>query len=209
MHKSYMLQVIEYASIVWDGCLKQDSQTLQKIQNEAARLVAALTRFVSLENLYKECGWATLSQRRHQHKLSFMYNVNTGMVASYIQALSPPLVSEISDNCLRINSNLPLNRMSILQKYCIPSYIRLWNSLEDNFKIISTLPTFRRHILSTVNIAHVPPFFSMGDRYVSVLRAQLRNNCSGINSDLFRNHISNNPVCDFCNVTEDAYHYFF
>ena len=35
MYMSYMLSVIEYASIVWDGCSEQDSQTLQKIQNEA------------------------------------------------------------------------------------------------------------------------------------------------------------------------------
>ena len=39
--------------------------------------------------------------------------------------------------------------------------------------------------------------------------ARLRNNCSAPNSDLFRNHIRNNPLCDLCDVVEDAYHYFF
>ena len=34
----------------------------------------------------------TLSQRRKQHKLSFMYNVNAGLVPSYISDLIPPLV---------------------------------------------------------------------------------------------------------------------
>ena len=53
MHISYMLPVIEYASIVWDGCSEQDSHTLQKIQNEAAQLFTGLTRYVSLENMYK------------------------------------------------------------------------------------------------------------------------------------------------------------
>ena len=96
MYMSYMLPVIEYASILCDECSEQDSQTLQKIQNEAAWLVTGLTRSVSLENLYKDYGRATLSQRRHQHKLSFRYNVNTGMVPSYIQDLIPPLVSKIS-----------------------------------------------------------------------------------------------------------------
>ena len=67
-----------------DGCSEQDSQTLQKVENEAASFVTGLTRSVSLENLYKECGWTTLSQRRQQHKPSFMYNVNAGMVPSYI-----------------------------------------------------------------------------------------------------------------------------
>ena len=109
------------------------------------------------------------------------------MVPSYIQDLIPPLVSEISDYLLRNNSNIavPLNRTSISQKSCIPPSIRLWNSFEDNFRNISTLPTFKKHIISKLNKAHVPSFFSMGNRYMSVLHARLRNNCSGLNSDLF------------------------
>ena len=128
MYMSYLLPVVEYASVVWDGCSERDSQTLQKIQNEAARLVTGRTGSVSSENLYKECGWLTLSQRKKkQHKLSFMYNVNAGLVPSYISDLIPPLVNEISDYPLRNNRNisLPYNRTNISQKSCIPSSIRL------------------------------------------------------------------------------------
>ena len=77
-----------------------------------------------------------------------MYNVNTGMVTSYIHDLIPPLVSEISDYTLRNNRiiSVPLNRTSISQKSSISSAIGIWNSLDYNFKNISTLPT----------IAHVP-----------------------------------------------------
>ena len=66
-----------------------------------------------------------------------MNNVNSGMVPSYIQDLIPPLVSEISDYPLKNNRNISvtLNRNSISQKSCIPSAIRLWNSLDDNLKI--------------------------------------------------------------------------
>ena len=82
-----------------------------------------------------------------------MYNVNSGMVPSYIQDLIPPLVSEISVYPLRNNRNIsvPLNRTSISQKSCIPSAIRLWNSLDDNLKNISTLPTLNNiiYILNT------------------------------------------------------------
>ena len=103
---SYMLPIVEYASVVWDGCSGQDSVILQKVKTEAARLVTGLTRYVSLENLYKECGWATLLQSRQQHKLSFMYHVNTGMVPSNIHILNPPLVCEISDYPLRNTRNI-------------------------------------------------------------------------------------------------------
>ena len=61
---SFFLPVVEYASVVLDGCSEKDSQTLQKIQNEATRLVTGLTRSVSLENLFKECGWTSLSKKK-------------------------------------------------------------------------------------------------------------------------------------------------
>ena len=67
MYMSFLLPVINYASFVWDGCSEQDSQKFTKGQNEAAHLVTGLTRSVPLENLFKECGWTTLSRRRQQH----------------------------------------------------------------------------------------------------------------------------------------------
>ena len=185
-----MLPIVEY------GCSEQDSVLLQRVQNEAARLVTGLTRSVSLENLYKECGWATLSQRRQQHKLSFMYNVNTGMVPSYIQDLIPPLVSEVTDYPLRNTRNItvPYNRTSISQKSCILSSIRLWNSLADDLKDLPSLPNFKKHIISNFNLSCVPPYYIMGNRYSSVIHARLRNNCSSLNNDIFRNHVRDNPL---------------
>ena len=211
MYMSYLLPVVEYASVVWDGCSERDSQTLQKIQNEAARLVTGLTRSVSLENLYKECGWLNLSERRQQHKLSFMYNVNAGLVPSYISDLFPPLVNESSDYPLRNNRNisLPYNRTTFSQKSCIPSSIRLWNGLEDDFKNLSTLTTFKKHVISKFNKSYIPSYFIFGNRYISVLHARLRNRCSNLNNDLYINHIRDNPLCDLCGVVEDAIHYFF
>ena len=53
---SYLLPTLEYASSVWDGCTAQNADILDKIQNEAARIVTGLTRSVSLDKLFKECG---------------------------------------------------------------------------------------------------------------------------------------------------------
>ena len=61
---SYVLPVLECSSIVWDGCSQHDSSTFDKLQHKAARIVTGLTRSVSLENLYRECGWIPLSERR-------------------------------------------------------------------------------------------------------------------------------------------------
>ena len=50
---SYVRPLLEYSSIVWDGCTEQDKNTLELPQNEAALIVTGLTRSTSIENLYK------------------------------------------------------------------------------------------------------------------------------------------------------------
>ena len=75
MYISYLIPVVEYAPVVWDGCPEQDTKTLQKLQNKSTQLITELSRSVSLENLYKECERAILSQNTQQNKLSLMYNV--------------------------------------------------------------------------------------------------------------------------------------
>ena len=54
-------------------CTVQDINSLQKLQNEAVRIVKGLTRSVLLNNLYRESGWVSLAERRRQQKLIFMY----------------------------------------------------------------------------------------------------------------------------------------
>ena len=49
----------------------------------------------------------------------------------------------------------------------------------------------------------------MGNRYSSIIHARLRNNCSSLNNDFFRNHVRDNPLCEWCCVIEDATHFFF
>ena len=67
---------------------------LEKLQNEAARIVTGLTRSVSIENLYRECGWPPLSALRYNQKLCFMYKAENGQVPSYISDIVPALVRE-------------------------------------------------------------------------------------------------------------------
>ena len=40
---SYVLPVLEYSSVVWDGCSDYNTNTLEKIQIEAACIVTGLT----------------------------------------------------------------------------------------------------------------------------------------------------------------------
>ena len=68
---------------------------------------------------------------------------------------------------------MPFNKTSISQKSCIPSSIRLWNSLEDDLKNLATLQTFK-NITSRFNNTCVPSQFTIGNRHISILHARLR-----------------------------------
>ena len=105
IYLSYVRPILEYSSIVWDGCSALCSDSIEKLQNEAARIVTGLKRSVSLENLCQECGWETLSARRKNSKLCFMYKVSNNLVPHYIAELIPPLVGNRSQYQLRDSQN--------------------------------------------------------------------------------------------------------
>ena len=46
IYMSFVLPILEYSSVVWDNCTEQNVNALEKLQNEAARIVTGLTRSV-------------------------------------------------------------------------------------------------------------------------------------------------------------------
>ena len=206
---SYVLPILEYSSIVWDGCTSHESQTLENLRNEAARIVTGLTRSVSLFNLYREYGWVPLMERKKEQKLVFMYKSINGIVPSYITDHIPPLVRETTNYPLRNNNNVtvPFTRTEISHRSCIPSSISLWNSL--NLRETSSVATFKYQLKNLRTNSKVPSYFINGDRYLSKLYARIRNNCSYLKNDLYINHLSPSPNCGCANVRDDAEHFFF
>ena len=211
IYVSYLLPVLEYASIVWDGCAAHNSDILDKIQNEAARIVTGLTRSVSLNKLYKECGWLSLAERRRQQKLSFMFKAHSDLLPTYISDLMPPLVRNISNYPLRNMNNysVPFARTEIFKKSCIPSAITLWNSADNSLKNSNTLHSFKYQMKKSFAInSKEPSYYASGNRRLSVLHARIRNNCSNLNLDLFNNFLRPDPTCSCQVEPENAEHYF-
>ena len=211
IYVSYLLPVLEYASIVWDGCAAHNSDILDKIQNEAARIVTGLTRSVSLNKLYKECGWLSLAERRRQQKLSFMFKAHSDLLPTYISDLMPPLVRNVSNYPLRNMNNysVPFARTEIFKKSCIPSAITLWNSADNSLKDPNTLHSIKYQMKKPFAINYkVPSYYASGNRRLSVLHARIRNNCSNLNLDLFNNFLRPDPTCSCQVEPENAEHYF-
>ncbi len=110
---SYMRPILEYVSVVWDGCSDYEKSALEKIQNEAARVATGLTGSVTLDKLRQEIGWQSLSVRRNVQKLTVMYKANNDETPSYITRLIPPVIHNITEYNLRNRHNINIPHSTI------------------------------------------------------------------------------------------------
>ena len=101
---TYIRPLLEYGSEVWDGCSINDTNRLEQIQLNAARIVTGIQIFASLCSLYFETGWENLADRRQIRKLTLMYTIVNGDAPSYLIDLLPNSVNNITAYILR-NSN--------------------------------------------------------------------------------------------------------
>ena len=60
IYTSFIRPLLEYSNVVWDNCTQYESNDLEKIENEAARIVTGATKLTSLQYLYIETGWESL-----------------------------------------------------------------------------------------------------------------------------------------------------
>ena len=81
---SFIRPLLEYADVVWNNCAQYESNELEKIQNEAARIVTGAMKLVSINSLLLETGWETLASRRKKHKLTLFYKMQNGLSPDYL-----------------------------------------------------------------------------------------------------------------------------
>ena len=84
---SFIRPILEYGDVVWDNFSQGLKDQLDKVRNEAARIVTGCTKLVAIRDLYQESGWETLSERKRKHKLIFCYKMFSGLSPKYLMFL--------------------------------------------------------------------------------------------------------------------------
>ena len=207
LYTSFIRPILEYSSEVWDSCSTTDSERLEKIQLEAARIVTGLPMFAPKTALYYETGWETLEARRKNKKLRLMYQITHGNAPAYLNDVMPPFRSQVTSYPLRnINDiTIPQSSLDIYKKSFISSTIRDWNELNSDIRNSPSISTFKNRIASKND---PPKFFCKGARSLNILHTKLTHNCSALNSDLFRVNLINDTRCTCGVPVEDCEHYF-
>lgn len=208
IYTSFIRPLLEYADVVWDNCTQYEVNDLEKIQNEAARIVTGATKFVSIDALYSETGWETLASRRKKHKLQMFFKMKNGLAPEYLSTLIPPSVGNTSAYQLRNASDINALHASsqLYYKSFLPSVIRDWNGLPDEIHKSSSSESFKRKLNSMVGIS--PKSYLVENRLGQIYHARLWTKCSSLNRYLFSKNIIENPLCA-CGSIEDTYHFMF
>ena len=211
IYVTYMRPILEYASVVWDGCTDYEKLLIDRLELDAARIVTGLTRSTSTELLLKEIGWLQLSERRKYQKLVMVYKSKNNLLPQFLMSIFPEQNHLRNTYSLR-NQDLYTvlqRRTELFSKSFIPSATSLWNSLDPSIRSAQSLTEFKNKLKHFFINRSVPKHFLSGDRQQAILHARLRNKCSNLNADLFSNHLRHDSSCSCGHPVEDAEHFFF
>ena len=72
LYKSLIRPLMEYGDVIWDNCTDGESQLLESIQYDSARVVTGAIKGTRARAL-NELAWEDISTRRKMHKLTYFF----------------------------------------------------------------------------------------------------------------------------------------
>lgn len=203
---SFIRPILEYGNIIWDGCNKQQSDLLESIQLDAARIITGLRRGTSHSILYDELGWCSLSIRRKNSKLIHFYKILNYETPQYINDILNRYNTYQTNYTLR-NQNLryPTPRTTSFQNSFFISTIDAWNNIDPALNNATSLYSFKRILKN--RLPQPPKHYSYGKRKDNIIICQLRNSKSQLNLHLYDDHLADSPSCT-CGAAVESTHHF-
>ena len=186
-HFAFIRPVVEYGDVEWGNCTKDNSELLERVQIEAARINTGLRVNSSKSNLYKELVWEPWQARWDKHKLTLFYESINGIAPQYISDLIKPFLPTEQIHNLRLSGNLFClsNNFLLQQYYSINNqtleWARSWYKNSPTLSILKSKKTeSSKNPKSTLNF---------GNRRENIILCQLQNKASNLNARLFKDYI--------------------
>jgi hypothetical protein len=110
LYKALIRPTLEYADVLWDNCSQSESDLIESIQYESARVVTGAMRGTSRSKLLDELAWENMKTRRSMHKLILYFKIVNNCTPNYLADLLPQTVQQRSGTSLRNAENFTLFR---------------------------------------------------------------------------------------------------
>ena len=153
-YKALVQPVLEYGCCVWDPHHQNHILKFEKIHKRAARFVTnnfSLIQGNTVKNM-RELSWIPLEERRARIKLCTLFRAKLGLIDIPIQDLI-----QVKSNTRRQTSHYftPQSTVDSHLYSFYPNTLRLWNSLPEDTKSISTVAGFKHELkLTTIRCTY-------------------------------------------------------
>lgn len=146
MYRGIVEPHFRYCCSVWGCCGVTKLQTLQKLQNRAARIVTKSRFDTPAMALIHNLNWPTVSDIVRSETATTMYKSLNGLVPEYLSDL---FVKNSTRNVRKLRNtetdlSLPLRKTNNGQKAISFRGPKLWNHLELDVKQAPSLATFKK-----------------------------------------------------------------
>ena len=142
--------MLSYCLPVFGGCDKNELDTLQIMQNKAARLVTNSGLRTHRHELYRKTGWLTVRQLIYYHTALCTFRIRVNQEPEYL--------CQVMDRNNRFNKIIvPNTRLSLaLNSYCFRGASQ-WNRLPENIRCCTEVRKFKSLLRSWI-ISNVEQF---------------------------------------------------
>ena len=205
---THVRPILEYGSVVWDNCDDDSKSLIDKVQDDAARIVTGAIKGTSHDLLHQEVGWEDLSSRRNRQKVLLFYKMVHGQAPEYLCDMVPPQVKDINPHSSRFSEDLMgiKHRLVLFEKSFLPSVVDEWNKLPLGVRQIQNFKAFKNIV--QVNKPKSKHIYYCGERNVNIQHARLRMQCSLLRGHLHKLHVIDSGLCLCQQSVETTEHYF-
>ena len=83
-YKMYVRPHLDYGDVIYHNQRADLMDLIERVQYKAALIVSGCWQGTSMEKLYEELGWESLSDRRWARRLTILYKINSGHAPLYL-----------------------------------------------------------------------------------------------------------------------------
>lgn len=154
-YTTYVMPIFDYACSVW-GCTPSNINTIQRLQNRAARIITGNFDIVNIRgiDLVRELKWQTIEERINYFLNVLMYNCVYGQAPNNL-CNSIVMACEANERNTRINETLQVNvpycRTNTFKKSFIYRGSISWNKLPNSYHDSHSVASFKSKLKGSIN----------------------------------------------------------
>ena len=147
LYNALVLPYLDYCSIVWQECSKEQVQRLERVQNYGMRIILSKPPRTNSEEMRRELKWRTLDSRRNMRRLGLMYRCVHRQTTRLLSSRFEAKKGKCTRGALRLflrRANTEFYRRSFSFRG-----VQDWNNLPEEVRTLSSLESFK----SRLNVA--------------------------------------------------------